>query len=180
MIAQIAWLDREFVFDQPIGVFPPLLERLRGTPVRAKQLVAGLSEDMLATRVAEKWSVKEHLGHLVELQTLDDQRLCEFLNRIAILSPADTQNRPTVDAHHRRVPIVDILRKLAAGRDRLIRRLEVLIEEEVEITAIHPRLQKPMRILDWAYFVAEHDDHHLALARGLIAKLKNPPSCKEG
>jgi hypothetical protein len=26
----------------------------------------------------------------------------------------------------------------------------------------HPRLQTPMRLIDHLYFVAEHDDHHLA------------------
>jgi|SRR5271169_3406603 len=49
-----------------------------------------------------------------------------------------------------------------------LRKLEVLTEDEVARTALHPRLQQPMRLLDWAYFVAEHDDHHLALARQAI------------
>ena len=29
MIAQVAWLDREFVFGQPIGLFPIVLKRSR-------------------------------------------------------------------------------------------------------------------------------------------------------
>jgi hypothetical protein len=29
-------------------------------------------------------------------------------------------------------------------------------------SAVHPRLQQPMRLVDMLYFVAEHDDHHLA------------------
>jgi hypothetical protein len=29
-------------------------------------------------------------------------------------------------------------------------------------TAHHPRLDRPMRVMDLAVFVAEHDDHHLA------------------
>jgi len=29
-------------------------------------------------------------------------------------------------------------------------------------TAWHPRLKVRMRLVDLAYFVAEHDDHHLA------------------
>jgi hypothetical protein len=40
--------------------------------------------------------------------------------------------------------------------------------------AIHPRLNKPMRLTDHLFFVAEHDDHHLAhisqLKRELAAK----------
>jgi len=29
-------------------------------------------------------------------------------------------------------------------------------------TIPHPRLKTPMRLVDHLYFVAEHDDHHLA------------------
>src|ERR1700691_5464065 len=173
MIAQVAWLDREFVFGQPTGLFPVLLERLRGTPARAKELVSGIREDALARRIHDKWSVKEHLGHLIDLEPLDDRRLDEFLNRAEVLSAADIENRATENGNHRRVPIADISRRLAAGRERLIRRLEMLTEKEVEITARHPRLQKPMRLLDWAYFLAEHDDHHLALARGVMTELND-------
>jgi len=173
MITQLAWLDREFVFSQPIGLFPILLERLRGTPVRARELVSGVREDALAMRVHDRWSVKEHFGHLIDLEPLDDRRLDEFLNRAEVLSAADIENRATEKGNHRRVPIADLTRRLAAGRDRLIGRLEMLTEKEVEITARHPRLQKPMRLLDWAYFVVEHDDHHLAHARGVLAELNH-------
>jgi hypothetical protein len=30
-------------------------------------------------------------------------------------------------------------------------------------TLEHPRLKAPMRAIDHLYFVAEHDDHHLAM-----------------
>jgi hypothetical protein len=168
LISQTAWLDRKFVFDLPIGTFPTLLERLRGTPARAKELITGVPDEMLATRVNDKWSVKEHLGHLVDLKALDDRRLNEFLNHAKVLSAADIENRATELADHRRVPVVKIIRRLTAGREGLVRRLELLTEEQVAIVAIHPRLQKPMRLMDWVYFVAEHDDHHLAQARRTI------------
>ena len=172
-MVQIPWLDRKFAFDQPLGVFPSIVERLRGTPVRAKQLVGGCSEDLLSTRDAGKWSVKEHLGHLIDLQPLDDQRLEQFLKRVDVLSPADIENRATERADHRHDAMASILERLAAGRERLVRRLEALTEEELAIVALHPRLQKAMRTLDWAYFVAEHDDHHLAVARAEIRNLEN-------
>lgn len=180
MIEQVAWLDREFTFDQPAGIFPILLERLRGTPVRAKGLVVDVSEDMLATRSVNKRSAKEHLGHLIDLERLDEQRLREFLSRAEVLSAADIENRATENADHRRVPIGNIIARLTSVRERLINRLEALTEKEVAIVAIHPRLQKPMRLLDWVYFLAEHDDHHLALACVVMARLKNQQFAKEG
>jgi len=98
VIEIVPWIKREFAFDLPVGVFPPLLERLRGTPARAKQLIVGISEEMLAARPNGKWSVKDHLGHLVDLRALDEQRLREFLGRAKVLSAADASNRATTAA----------------------------------------------------------------------------------
>jgi hypothetical protein len=40
--------------------------------------------------------------------------------------------------------------------------LDELPDSAFERAATHPRLEQPMRLLDWIFFVAEHDDHHLA------------------
>jgi hypothetical protein len=168
MINQIAWTQRVFEFGPPVGTFPTILERLRGTPVRASEIVAGVPEDVLGNPINERWSAKEHLGHLADLESLDLARLQQFLSRTAVLSAADVQNLATKEAGHGRVPIQQILRRLRAGRDALVGKLERLTEEDVAIAALHPRLQKQMRLVDWAWFVAEHDDHHLASARRAI------------
>ena len=168
MIEIRPWIKREFSFDQPIDVFPALLERLRGTPARARELIAGVSEDMLSTRPDGKWSVKDHLGHLVDLQPLDEQRLHEFLSRAPVLSAADITNRATERGNHRQAPCAHILGRLRIGREELVVKLNALTAEEIGISAVHPRLQESMRMLDWVYFVAEHDDHHLAKARRVI------------
>jgi len=36
--------------------------------------------------------------------------------------------------------------------------------------SVHPRLQQPMRLVDSLYFVAEHDDHHIAKISGLLRR----------
>ena len=38
-------------------------------------------------------------------------------------------------------------------------------------TSLHPRLKQPMRLADHLYFVAEHDDHHVAKIWELIDTL---------
>ena len=40
-------------------------------------------------------------------------------------------------------------------------------------TALHPRLETPMRMMDLFYFVAEHDDHHLARITAIGNQLAN-------
>jgi selenocysteine lyase/cysteine desulfurase len=168
MIKPVAWTSRTFSFDLPLGMFPAVLERLRGTPAGAAELVSGLSEELCNRRWSEKWSAKENLGHLADLYLLDEQRLHEFLAGTPVLSAADPKNRITEAAGHNQVPIALLLERLRTNRFKWLLKLEALNEDEVARTALHPRLQQPMRLVDWAYFVAEHDDHHLALARQAI------------
>jgi hypothetical protein len=40
--------------------------------------------------------------------------------------------------------------------------MEVLPDDVIVRVARHPRLGQPMRLLDAAFFTAEHDDEHLA------------------
>jgi hypothetical protein len=165
MISSVAWTARTFTFGLPIGAFPAVLERLRGTPARAAELVYSVSEESLSARPNGKWSVKEHLGHLDDLRVLDEQRLGEFLAGATVLSAADMTNQLTEDAGHNDAPIAVILEHLRSHRLEWVRKLEALTEEKLARTALHPRLKQTVRLLDWACFIADHDDHHLAAAR---------------
>jgi hypothetical protein len=51
-----------------------------------------------------------------------------------------------------------------------VRGLEEFDERAVLRTALHPRLRQPMCVLDFAFFIAEHDDHHLAAVSELRHK----------
>ncbi len=102
VIQLIPWVNRTWVFGLPVGAFPAVLERLRGTPARAAQMVAGLSDDALSGRTGQSWSVKQHLGHLDDLHELDESRLQQYIERAPALIAADMQNRRTreADQHH--------------------------------------------------------------------------------
>ena len=172
MIRELEWTARTWTFDLPVRAFPALLERVRGTPVRAAALVADVDEQLLARRpAAGGWSIKEHLGHLDDLHQLDERRLAEFLAGAPELTAADMGNRRTFDANHGATPTHELIARLAAHRKALVAQLETLTEEQVGATAIHPRLERQMRLIDWIQFVAEHDDHHLAKARQVLRDL---------
>jgi hypothetical protein len=53
VIRLLDWLDRTWPFDLPVGAFPAVLERLRGTPARAEELVAGAHDDHQLVRGRE-------------------------------------------------------------------------------------------------------------------------------
>ena len=54
---------------------------------------------------------------------------------------------------------------------RFVARFEEMTAEEAGRSAIHPRLNKPMRVVDLAHFTADHDDHHLASITYLASRL---------
>ena len=156
------WVERQFEFNLPVGVFPSVLERLRGTPARLEELVRALPARALTERVGEAWTIQEQVGHLLDLDELHEGRLEDYDRGLETLRPADMTNRKTYEADHNAARVEELLARFRAARLRFVRRLEALDEKGVARTALHPRLQKPMRVMDMALFVAEHDDHHLA------------------
>ncbi len=84
------------------------------------------------------------------------------------LTAADLQNRRTHDAHHNESPLEQILSGFRAARSLLLSRVEDLDAAVFAHALVHPRLGTPMRLMDHLYFVAEHDDHHLAEIWGLL------------
>jgi len=171
MVNMLPWVERQWSFTLPVGAFPAVVERLAGTPARAAALVDGVPEAVLMSRPLGKWSIKEHLGHLSDLHTLDLQRVADFMAHAPVLTAADMSNRRTDERNHRETPIDRLLRALQSERGSLTIRLEALTEEDIATSALHPRLGVSMRLIDWAQFVADHDDHHLAAARTVLRVL---------
>jgi uncharacterized damage-inducible protein DinB len=78
------------------------------------------------------------------------------------LTIADLQNRNTDAANHNARPLEEILSEFRAARLQLLQRVNELDASLLPRAIPHPRLKTPMRLVDHLYFVAEHDDHHLA------------------
>src|SRR5205085_8451299 len=163
-----AWLERKFNFDFPAGIFPNIVERLRGTPARLEDRLRSIPPDILTRRDGERWSMQEHAGHLLDLEALGLGRLDDFERGLETLRAADMQNRKTYDANHNANSIENILSAFRTERAEFVRRLDAYDDEFIQRTAIHPRLNQPMRVVDHAFFIAEHDDHHMASITELI------------
>lgn len=159
------WIDRKFTFDLPEGWLPDVLERLHGTPARIAEMISGLSNEEAARKPGDAWSIKEHIGHLCDLEDLHDDRIDDFIARKETLRAADMSNAKTNEAHHNEKSVSELLGNFTVKRRAFIERLEKLDDETQGLKSMHPRLQVPMRPIDVAYFAAEHDDHHLATMR---------------
>jgi uncharacterized damage-inducible protein DinB len=168
MIQQHRWFERRFDFALTDAMFPALVERLRGTPVRLRDRTGTLPPEMLTSRIGKDWSLQEHVGHLGDLEPLWLGRLDDFEAGRDALRPADLENRKTHEANHHASPLEGLLETFRQSRSRMIARLDGYDAALINRSALHPRLQKPMRVLDLAFFIAEHDDHHMVLITQLI------------
>lgn len=164
------WFDRKFDFVLPVEMYPIVVERLRGTPVRLEEKMRGLSPDILTAKPNDTWSIKEQVGHLGDLYELWDGRINDFLDGKERLRPADITNRVTKHANHNANAIGTLLQRFRTNREKLVERFAQFDLDGAAMTAQHPRLDQPMRLIDLAFFIAEHDDHHLAKMTDLIAE----------
>jgi uncharacterized damage-inducible protein DinB len=156
------WFERKFEFSFPLEMFPNVCARLRGTPARLEEALRGRGREILATRPQEKWSAQEHAGHLIDLEPLWLARVGDYLSGATELTVADLQNRKTEQANHNARPVEQVLSGFRASREKLLTRVDGLDTALLARAIQHPRLKVPMRLVDHLYFVAEHDDHHLA------------------
>jgi uncharacterized damage-inducible protein DinB len=156
------WFERDFEFTFPVELFPNLCARLRGTPARLEEALRGRSQAILTRTTQGKWSAQEHAGHLLDLEPLWLARLDDYMEAKNQLTVADLSNRKTDEGNHNVRPMEQILTEFRAARERLLKRVDELDTSLFARAIAHPRLKMPMRLVDHLYFVAEHDDHHLA------------------
>ncbi|MGA9355543.1 MAG: DinB family protein [Terriglobales bacterium] len=173
------WYDRKFEFAFPVELYPDLCVRLRGTPARLEEMVRGCAAERMvrempraivpktasATAAAAdgKWSAQEHVGHLLDLEPLWAARVEDFVGGGDKLSVADLSNRGTFEARYNERALPEVLAAFRRARLAMVDRLEEVETEFFGRTLTHPRLKTPMRLVDHLFFVAEHDDHHLAI-----------------
>jgi hypothetical protein len=104
------------------------------------------------------------------LEALWWQRFQDFQDGRAVLTTADLTNQKTFDANHNERSLDELGNLFLVERQKLLEAIYAFEEPQLALTAIHPRLQQPMRLIDSLYFVAEHDDHHIAIISTLLRK----------
>jgi uncharacterized damage-inducible protein DinB len=130
----------------------------------------GISGDLAARGQNGAWSIKEHIGHLADLEELHTGRVDDFEAGLDVLRAADMSNAKTRAASHNTRSMDELIDDFARKRENLIERLSTLDDATQMRSVMHPRLQVPMRPIDMAIFTAEHDDHHLASMRQIMTR----------
>ena len=161
------WIERAFNFDFPVEEYRGILRRIGATPDRLARATAGLTREQLTARLDDKWSIQQHAGHLFDLEALWFARLEDLLRGRPSLTAADMTNMVTERADHNASALDDILDDFYLARTALMQHVETLEPRDFARAARHPRLRTRVRLVDCLLFVAEHDDHHLALIADL-------------
>lgn len=159
------WFDRQFPPIADNGLLPAILERLEGTPARLRAMLAGAET---TAAMPQGWSPAKEIGHLADLEPLWLRRVQDIVEGRADLTAADLSNRATHETDHDAWPLLQLVDRFEPARRALVLALRSTADADLERSARHPRLGTPMRIIDLAYFVAEHDDHHIARLRHLL------------
>lgn len=164
------WFNRKFPVIDDNGILPSIIERLSGTPARIEEITRDLHPALLTLKLKDKWTIKEEVGHLSDLEPLWLGRLHDLVNKEPELRVTDLTNQKTHTANHDATNLELLLQRFREQRQLFVNKLLSLNDGQLLHSSLHPRLKTPMRIIDLAYFVAEHDDHHLASVREIITE----------
>ncbi len=160
------WFDRNMEFGYPVEMLPYFLERLGGTFIRLQAKVKGVPDKILTEQHQGKWSVKQIIGHLAEVDQVANKRLDEITSGVATLSPAVFEPRD-----YNPMPMERMLAYFNTHRTANLAKYRTLSDEQLLKSSIHPRLKVPMTPVDLAWFDAEHDDHHMVKINEIIFTL---------
>lgn len=165
------WFERRFELDARLDQLPNVCSRLRGTPARLHELLHAQRELLTRRPDPSHWSAQEHAGHLTDLEPLWRARVQDFTLGRTTLTAADLTNRATFDARHNDREASSIVAEFQSLRAQLLSDVDALESTVFERALLHPRLGRPMHLLDHLTFIAEHDDHHLATIWHLVSAI---------
>lgn len=168
---RLKWIDRQFKFDYPTELYPEIIERVRGAPARLDEYFNSAPAEILTRRDGDHWSIQENAGHLFDLDALTLERIEQYVAGVSVLHAADITNKKTSEANYNGVSAASIAKSFRERRIEVVKRLESLDAEMFARIAIHPRLNIPMRLVDFVFFEAEHDDYHFTRINELLKLL---------
>ncbi|MBC9929907.1 DinB family protein [Chitinophaga qingshengii] len=163
------WTARRLQFGYTADYVPFFMERLRASAPRLDEMTVLVPEDLMEIREEGRWSVKEHIGHLSDLELIHDQRLEDLLAGRE-LTPADPENKVTTAAHHNQYPISELVYHFRQVRDNFLKRIEHFQAGDLEKKSLHVRLGELMSLADVLYLISEHDNHHLTEIAAILRR----------
>ena len=162
MIPRQIWTDHTFNLNIHPGWQHNIMSRILDTEVRLLHHARPFTDAQLSYQPNGEWSIKQHIGHLTALEEVHSIRLKEFEARLPGLTMADMSNKKTHSANYNEQSLEELINDFRKERADFVAQFNALSEGAHYHAAVHPRLKVNMKPVDLLYFVAEHDDHHIA------------------
>jgi hypothetical protein len=160
---EIPWFERELIFGKNPEMLPYFLERLEGTIIRIEAKVKGIEDKILSEKHNGKWSIKQNIGHLAEVDQIANKRIDEMVSGVAVMSPAVFEPQD-----YNPWPIEKVISFFSETRKSNLKKYASLNQNQLIKSSLHPRLKVQMTPVDLAWFDAEHDDHHLVKINNIL------------
>lgn len=161
MVKREAWFDHKFNLGINQGWTQNIMTRIKDCEIRISHHCASITDKKLSIRSGSKWSIKEHIGHLIDLEQLWINRFLQFEKLYPELVAADLSNKKTEDANHNNNSLEELLKEFRVERQELIDTFNGLSEKAHNHSSYHPRLGVKLQPVDLLFFIAEHDNHHI-------------------
>lgn len=135
---------------------------LRNQPEQLRELVGGLDKVQAATRyAADKWSIREVIGHLSDTERVMAYRALRFSRGDATPLPAFDENAYVQGAHFDQQPLPRLLDDFAAARAASLSMIEGMVPEYFGRRGAANGVEMSVRAI--VYVLAGHPRHHMAL-----------------
>ena len=145
-----------------------MLERVKGTTARLRNLTSHVPRERLLLRPYGQWSVVDHIGHLIYLQDRSEEHVDDFVSRRNELCQIDLSDQASILDLHRRQELGDLIEEFRLKRDYFVRRIQDMDPGALRHQALNRCRGVRMTVVDTILYLAEHDDHHLASMRSIL------------
>lgn len=170
---KLSWFNRKFDFNFPSAIFREIIVRLEFASLEIEHAFQEVEDSIMKSRFQDSWSMLENVGHLAVLEPLWIGRVEDILARKPIMQQADLTNQATHDARFNDQSVRSVLDSFKNLRSTFLDCLRRIDSSQWAAASEHPRLKTPMRVVDLCYFVAEHDEYHLARIKELKSLSKH-------
>jgi hypothetical protein len=162
------WSQRKLEFNRSLEELPVLAERLLGTSDRITALLRNVPQERLQLRLQGKWSVLEHIGHLMVMDDRMQVRVEDWLSLSGRLTPIELADQQAQLDGQRHRELGDMVEEFRITRQAFVDNVLNMPPTVHTHYALHPCMHVRMRPTDMFHFLAEHDDHHLATLRRIV------------
>ena len=162
------WMERDWSRWSQSVQSHALLDQLNDFPRAITALTIHLEPKVLLQTNEKAWSIQEHVGHLLAMESLWIARLDDFVLNRSILRPWNGHNSDVRAAQFNQQKMKALCRDFAEVRTAMVTFTKELMQTGQSFVAFNERQNRDFSLNDQVAFIAEHDAHHLQIIQYLI------------